>query len=178
MPFSSSINILACIQALPQELQSNILAHALQLPRKVLIDKSYSPPLALHLDHASRTRYSSEYYSKTIFECTTPKLSQLIASSTSLVVGGESALFLWLHSLHYNDLFNISKIQITETTASWDFLDVVYEVPHNAGKQVVDMIRRSIGPGSMWCQIFFRIRYKVLNEAGEVERPYLDIRCG
>ncbi|CAK1358008.1 hypothetical protein CB0940_07334 [Cercospora beticola] len=56
------------IQALPQELQDEILDLTVAIkPTTVVIDKSYKPPWQLAIDQALRRKVAQDYYSSTIF---------------------------------------------------------------------------------------------------------------
>ncbi|KAK4613528.1 hypothetical protein CLAFUW4_09319 [Fulvia fulva] len=67
------------IQALPQELQDEILEQtiAIEPDTAIILSPSYRPPLGLHLNRKIRHKFASTYYSTTAFRAQISHISQL-----------------------------------------------------------------------------------------------------
>lgn len=163
-------SILLRIQALPQELQDEILFFTLQLPGSTQITRNYKLPLALHLDRTSRVKYSNDYYSTTTFECTTLTLAELRKSSRA----GASHLYRWLHSLRNGDKSLINALQITKTKPYWDHADVDTILLFGDGRQVKEVIRE-LGIEQV-CRRDLVFCYKIIGNYGEVETRSLSLK--
>ncbi|CZT21059.1 uncharacterized protein RCC_06920 [Ramularia collo-cygni] len=115
------------IRALPQEIQNNILTLSLQLPTTVRINKDYKPPLALHLDRASRTKYLEGYYTNTIFETTPPNhpsTGHLDVDKHGVPIEDElPSLVTWVKSLSPSHRRMIGIFHFIDMNHWNDFLD-------------------------------------------------------